>query len=72
MSLCLVALFGALAEAVTLTASISPDGKTLLAVGDTNEVFLYNLVAGDSVEFNRISKYRGGSPGAQLDVTLIL
>lgn len=41
--------------------SISPDGKTLLAVGDTNDVFLYNLVAGDSVEFNRISKYRAGS-----------
>lgn len=72
MSLCLVALFGALAEAFTLTASISPDGKTLLAVGDTNEVFLYNLAAGDSVEFNRISKYRGALPGALLDFHPIL
>lgn len=43
------------------TASISPDGKTLLAVGDTNEVFLYNVCGGESVSFKKISTYRGTS-----------
>ncbi|KAG8898450.1 hypothetical protein FRB99_007431 [Tulasnella sp. 403] len=40
--------------------SISPDGKTLLAVGDTNEVFLYNVSAGNMVTFDKISTYTSG------------
>ncbi|KAG9006836.1 hypothetical protein FRB94_000341 [Tulasnella sp. JGI-2019a] len=41
--------------------SISPDGRTLLAVGDTNEIFLQHITAGDEVSFQKISTYNAGS-----------
>ncbi|KDQ17451.1 hypothetical protein BOTBODRAFT_171937 [Botryobasidium botryosum FD-172 SS1] len=43
-------------------ASISPDGRTLLAVGDTNQVFLYNISTGaDTVTFDKIATYGAGA-----------
>ncbi|KAG8952687.1 hypothetical protein FRC03_012055 [Tulasnella sp. 419] len=39
------------------SASISPDGRTLVAVGDTNETFLYSVNGGEAVTFEKISKY---------------
>lgn len=45
-----------------LIASISPDGRTLLAVGDTNQVFLYNISTGsDTVTFDKIATYGAGA-----------
>ncbi|KAG8846351.1 hypothetical protein FRB96_002021 [Tulasnella sp. 330] len=41
--------------------SISPDGRTLLAVGDTNEIFLNSIASGDEVSIQKISTYSAGS-----------
>lgn len=42
-----------------MTASISPDGRTLLAVGDTNQIFLNNVTASDDVTFRKVATYEG-------------
>lgn len=39
-------------------ASVSPDGTTMLVVGDTNDVFLYEVRSGGR-EFNKIARYEG-------------
>jgi Tol biopolymer transport system component len=42
----------------SLAASVSPDGTTMLVVGDTNDVFLYEIRGGGR-EFNKIARYEG-------------
>lgn len=41
-----------------ILASLSPDLKTMITVGDTTEVYLYEVVGGGS-EFRRIGVYKG-------------
>jgi hypothetical protein len=41
-------------------ASVSPDGRTLLSVGDTNQVFLHNVSGGNTVTFQSIATYNTG------------
>lgn len=41
------------------TASMSPDGRTLLVVGDTTDAFLYDVRGGTNVTFGHIATYQG-------------
>ena len=43
-------------------ASISPDGQTLLSVGDSNEVYLHNIRGGSVVSFNHVATHILPSP----------
>ena len=42
------------------TASLSPDLKNMVSVGDSTDVFLFEVIDGGR-EFKRIGTYSGGS-----------
>lgn len=46
---------------------MSPDGKTMLAVGDTNDVHLFETVGGGR-EFRKIGTYKGAKTSFGLRV----